>query len=161
MRSIDKTVEQETEVDPGSASEFDEEDTGFESVTLENERRRFEKEEKNFWDSFNVLQQELLKLVSSNSDEAYISYINSTSTRKLASVKDHLKRTMLHVAVERNEFNLVKFFVDVGLNVNEKEGCGATPLSIAVLLKNTRICKVLFDAGAKHSGPLYTSWLKN
>ena len=64
MRSIDKSVEQETEVDPGSASEFDEEDTGFESVALENERRRFEKEENNFWDSFNVLQQELLKLVS-------------------------------------------------------------------------------------------------
>ena len=64
---------------------------------------------------------------------------------------------MLHVAVERNEFNLVKFFVDVGLNLNEKEGCGATPLSIAVFLKNTRICKLLVDAGAKHSGPLYTS----
>ena len=157
MRSRDKSVEQERELDLGSASEFDEEDTGIESVTLENERRWFEKEEKNFWDSFNVLQQELLKLVSSNSDEACISYINSTSTRKLASVKDHLKRTMLHVAVERNEFNLVKFFVDVGLNVNEKEGCGATSLSIAVLLKNTRICKVLVDAGAKHSGPLYTS----
>lgn len=44
MRSRDKSVEQETEVDLGSASEFDEEDTGIESVTLKNERRLFEKE---------------------------------------------------------------------------------------------------------------------
>lgn len=51
MRSRDKSVEQETEVDLGSASEIDEEDTGIESVTLKNERRRFKKEEKNFWDS--------------------------------------------------------------------------------------------------------------
>ena len=87
MRSSDKSVEQETEVDLRSASEFDEEDTGIESVTLENERRRFEKEEKNVWDSFNVLQQELLNLVSSNSDEAYISYINCTSTRSLRLLK--------------------------------------------------------------------------
>lgn len=38
MHSRDKSVEQETEIDLGSASEFNEEDTGIESVTLENER---------------------------------------------------------------------------------------------------------------------------
>ena len=38
MRLRDKGVEQETEVDLGSVSEFDKEDTGIESVTLENEQ---------------------------------------------------------------------------------------------------------------------------
>ena len=45
----------------------------------------------------------------------------------------------------------------MGLEVNSREGCGITPLSLAVLHKNTAICKFLVESGARYSGPLFTS----
>ena len=50
-----------------------------------------------------------------------------------------------------------KFLVDLGINFNCREGCGMIPLNIAVLQSNTALCKFLFDSGAQHSGPLFTS----
>ena len=45
----------------------------------------------------------------------------------------------------------------MGLEVNSREGCGITPLSLAVLHKNTAIFKFLMESGARYSGPLFTS----
>ena len=67
------------------------------------------------------------------------------------------ERSLLHVAVERGHNNFVKFLVDLDLNVNDREGCGMTPLNIAVLQKNSVLCTFLVESGAQHSGPLFTS----
>lgn len=45
----------------------------------------------------------------------------------------------------------------MGLEVNYREGCGITPLSLAVLNKNKDLCKFLVESGARYSGPLFTS----
>ena len=45
----------------------------------------------------------------------------------------------------------------MGLDVNCREGCGVTPLSIAVLCKNTSLCKFLVESGTRCKGPLFTS----
>lgn len=66
-------------------------------------------------------------------------------------------RTLLHVAVEFAQENLVKCLVDMGININSKEGCGTTPLNLAVLQKNLVISKFPVESGAKYCGPLFTS----
>lgn len=83
--------------------------------------------------------------------------VHNEINRTTALVKDHLQRHLLHLAVERNHKNFVKFLVDVGLNVNDREGCGMTPLSIAVLQKNNALCRFLVESGAQYSGHLFTS----
>jgi flagellin-specific chaperone FliS len=49
------------------------------------------------------------------------------------NVKDHNGRTILHAAVENGNIPLVKTLVTVGVDINAKELCGATPLTIAVI----------------------------
>ena len=104
-----------------------------------------------------MIQQEVNNILSRNSKEEYISSVNNPKTKRSVAIRDHLQRSVLHIAVERTEVNLVKFLINIGLHVNAREGCGATPLTLAVLTKNTLICKFLVEAGAKHSGPLFTS----
>ena len=112
-----------------------------EAITLERERRHFENEDKLFWESYNLLNQELLNVTLTNSEEFYIKSVeNIKKNRKAAALTDHLKRTMLHVAVEKNHDNFAKYLVDLGLNVNAREGCGMTTLSIAVLNRNSVLC---------------------
>ncbi len=161
LRSREKSLEQVSDIFPvdecDSDQSDDEECVRSNSITIENERRRFEKKDKSFWDVYNTIQQELTSVLSKNSEEAYISSVNNAMTIKSAAIQDHFNRTVLHVAVERSEVSLVKFLINIGLDVNAREGCGTTPLSLAVLTKNTLICKLLIEAGAKHSGPLFTS----
>ena len=68
-----------------------------------------------------------------------------------------MQRSLLHVAIEQGHQNFVKYLVELGMNVNCREGCGLTPLSLAVNGKNATICKFLVESGAKYSGPLFTS----
>ncbi len=161
LRSREKSLEQVSDIFPvdecDSDQSDDEECVRSDSITIENERRCFEKKDKSFWDVYNTIQQELTSVLSKNSEEAYISSVNNPMTIKSAAIQDHFNRTVLHVAVERSEVSLVKFLINIGLDVNAREGCGTTPLSLAVLTKNTLICKLLIEAGAKHSGPLFTS----
>ena len=126
-------------------------------VTLENERRRFDKEDKSFWDIFNTVSVELSDIYESNSEERYLEFVNSPSNKKRAAVCDHLGRSLLHVAVEQGNECLTKCLLDMGLDVNCREGCGVTPLSIAVLCQNTTLCKFLVESGARCKGPLFTS----
>ena len=158
MRSSDKHLEQATEIIPDDSDDVDGEDAPCaESVTLEKERHRFETEDKPFWNTYNFLLQELSNVMSKNSEEDYICFVNNPDIRKSATIKDHMKRSILHVAVEQSESNLVKCLINMGLDAKVREGCGTTPLSLAVLTKNTWMCKLLGDAGARHSGPLFTS----
>lgn len=47
--------------------------------------------------------------------------------------------------------------VDMGKGVKYREGCGITPLSLAVLNKNKDLCKFFVESGARYSGPLLTT----
>ena len=100
---------------------------------------------------------EMLSVNTANSEESYIMSISSRENRKLTTIKDHLKRSLFHVAVEQDHQNFVKYLVELGMDINCREGCGLTPLSLAVHGKNGSVCKFLVESGAKHSGPLFTS----
>lgn len=142
MRASEKTVEGSMDV---MQEESDEEETESmkpsrftESTTLENEKRRFENEDKLFWDAYDYVTQQHNAAIKSNREEAYMSSVKKPENIEKALTRDHLNRSMLHVAVERSYKTLVKYLVDIGLNVNDREGCGLTPLSLAVLKKKQR-----------------------
>ncbi|XP_028396960.1 uncharacterized protein LOC114520826 [Dendronephthya gigantea] len=165
MRSTRKTFDGLTEDDSQDDFSFasDEEDapgirtSTKETVTLERERNRFQNEDKPFWEAYNGLMHEMMSANTANSEETYMMSISSLENRALTTVKDHLKRSLLHVAVEQGHQNFVKYLVELGMDVNCREGCGLTPLSLAVHGKNGNICKYLVESGAKYSGPLFTS----
>ena len=113
--------------------------------------------DKPFKDAYNVLTNELLNVTSENSEESYMNSVKRIKKQKYSAMRDHLQRSMLHVAVEQNHMNLVKYLIGIDLDVNAREGCGMTPLNIAVICKNTDMCKFLVKCGAQCSGPLFTS----
>ena len=165
MRSREKAVEGSLEFEEVE-EESDDEDVGLhapgstntnESTTLEKERRRFESEDKLFWEAYDYLVQEHITAIRSDSEEAYMLSIQSAENKAKAWRRDHLNRTMLPVAVERNDKTMVQYLLDIGLNVNDREGCGLTALNLAVLQKNNSLVNFLVKSGAQHSGPLFTS----
>ena len=60
-------------------------------------------------------------------------------------VTDHHKRTLLHAAVEQENMSLVKTLISTGVDINAKEMCGATPLTIAVIKRNEEISCYLLE----------------
>ena len=55
---------------------------------------------------------------------------------------------MIHAAVQRKSFKLLKCLITAGCNVNEIEGCGATPLALAVCNTKKKIVEQLCSNGA-------------
>ena len=156
-REIDGATDEELETEEECPGETEQDSTESSATTLEGERRRFETEDKPFWEVFNCISSKLSDTIASNSEESYLAFVNSPEHKLKVNVKDHLKRSLLHVAVEQGHDSFAKCLVDMGLDVNSREGCGITPLSLAVLHKNTAICKFLVELGARYSGPLFTS----
>ena len=72
-------------------------------------------------------------------------------------MKDHLGRTLLHIAVEQLNSNFVECLFHVGFNPNATEKCGVTPLIIAVILKSNEMCQLLVNSRASVRGPLFTN----
>ncbi len=60
-------------------------------------------------------------------------------------VTDHHGRTLLHAAVENENVPLVKTLISTGVNINAREICGATPLTIAVIKRNEEISRYLLE----------------
>ena len=83
--------------------------------------------------------------------------MKTTRDETIGCVRYYLQRSVLHVTVERTEVSLIKFLVNIGLDDNASEVYGATPLTLAVLTKNTLIYKLLVEAAAKHCCPWFTS----
>ena len=126
-------------------------------TTLEAEHRLFRLQDKPFWDMFNSLYGELCGVIDSKIQEKYYRFVLDLKRSEKFALHDHLKRTLLHVAVEQSNLSYIKFLIDVGIDVNSKEGCGLTPLSLAVLKNDPEVCEFLVDCGACYDGPLFAS----
>jgi len=70
---------------------------------------------------------------------------------------DHFNRTVFHHAVENENTSLVRVLIAVGLNPSAKEGCGVTPLALAVLRQRNDICQLLVENYVTIDGPSFTS----
>ena len=68
------------------------------------------------------------------------------------AIKDEYERSILHVAVEQRELTLVECLLLCGAKVNETEGCGATPIMIAICNNHEQMCKLLMSYGARTTG---------
>ena len=76
--------------------------------------------------------------------ERFIDWVDSNGNI-WENVKDYNGRTLLHEAVKSENFSLVKMLVCARVNVNAKERCGTTALTIAVIKKNEEISKFLLE----------------
>ena len=78
LSSTGKSLEQVVPVDIFSEDESESESmgegegVGLDSVTIENEQRRFENSDQSFWDVYNMIQQEVTNVLSRNIKEMYI-----------------------------------------------------------------------------------------
>ena len=66
--------------------------------------------------------------------------------------KDDNLSTVLHVSVERNLKTLVECLLACGAEVNCREGCGVTPLHLAVFHGHIEVVRTLLQYDAKPSG---------
>ena len=74
-----------------------------------------------------------------------------------ADVTDHPGRTVLHAAVENGNMTLVKTLVSSGVDVNVKERCGASPLTLAVIRKDEEMCFFLPNNFAVYSDYFFST----
>ena len=75
-----------------------------------------------------------------------------------AQCKDRYERTIFHAAVEEKQYTLVNILLAAGINPNAKEGCGATPMSIAVINSDLDMCKILQMNFGASQGELFGSF---
>ena len=113
--------------------------TSSATSTLENERRRFRSEDEEFWQVYSSISSRVNNAILSNNEEQFIRTVNSMATENLEKHIDHLKRSLLHVAIEKGDNQLAKAIISSGFNVNKKEGCGLTPLHLAITSSNVNM----------------------
>jgi ankyrin repeat protein len=110
---------------------------------------------------FKVFYDSMLKLIeecSISASEYSMENVVQKLTLKRDEInctKDKYERTIFHVAVEEKNYLLVKILLAVGININAKEGCGVTPLSIAVMNNDIAMCKLLLENFAEYNAPFF------
>jgi hypothetical protein len=82
----------------------------------------------------------------------------SKKQKELNETRDKFERTVFHAAVEGKRYTLVNILLSSGTNPNVKEGCGATPLTIAVLNSDIAMCKLLVENFAEYEGEMFGSF---
>ena len=143
----------------------DENDTADLHVQMENDhtvettvssiQRIFDIEDRLFKSTYDSLKHKIDDAVKGNKLDRIVKEIKEKPHIK--TMKDHLGRTFLHVAVGQSDLNFVQCLLHTGFNPNVKEKCGATPLIIAIIQKSKKICQLLVNARASVRGPLFTN----
>ena len=139
--------------DDGDAPEREQEYRSDTTVTLM--RKLFEKEDYLFNSTYVSLTDKLKKAIESDTLGRFLKEM--AEKPNIQTARDHLGRTLLHVAVEKLNIDFVRCLVHAGCNPNAREKCDATPLVIAVILNNRDICQLLVNARASTRGPLFTN----
>lgn len=80
-----------------------------------------------------------------------ISFIKSHSGM-WSTFKDNYNRSVLHIFVERGNVKVVESLILCGAHINEGEGCGVTPLMLAIVNQNIDMIKLLLKYEARVRG---------
>jgi ankyrin repeat protein len=142
--------------------ELDGESDDSDSDTDDATRMLFDKHNDN---KFNTL----LKQLTEQAQETVNSYDDhscldkmvhelSRGNKKINDCRDRYDRTIFHAAVEEKQYTLVNILLACGINPNVKEGCGATPMSIAVINSDFEMCKLLLTNFGEYQGELFGSF---
>ena len=75
--------------------------------------------------------------------------------KKINNCRDRYDRTVFHAAVDEKQYTLANILLVCGNNPNAKEGCGATPMSLAVINSDLEMCKILTMNFAEYNGELF------
>ena len=120
-------------------------------------RRRLEEKDTKFKSAYLSLKQQVSHACQAV-DTGTVSALKNSLMEKgdaLRNIRDQYERTLLHASVEEGQHQITKILFSIGFNPNVQEGCGATPLVLAVLENNQSICKTLIDHLADVSDPLF------
>ena len=127
--------------------------------TIEITTQFFQKQDGKLTKLYNRINNAMLNAMQSREGERMSKFLKTLQDSRMdwENVTDHLSRNVLHYAVEYNNIPLVKTLLSCGVNINVQEGCGATPLSIAVLNNSSAMCELLVQNFSSFSGPLFAS----
>ena len=69
--------------------------------------------------------------------------------KTISYVTDKDKNTLLHIAVDKNDTNLLNYLIKEGVRINRSNKKKQTPLDLAIKNKNINIIETLLKTGAK------------
>ena len=117
-------------------------------ATLLSKKTSFRMGDRLFSRTYDSIQNKMWRMSEIGCIDQLLLDLRSNEEKEHMQVKDHSGRSLLHVAVEQNNFNLAEALLSVALNPSAKENCGATPLILAVIDENVKLTQILADAGA-------------
>ena len=124
------------------------------SSTLAAQAKIFKKEDKLFFSTYNKLQSKMWKHHDQGELDLFSQYLQERLSF-LSETKDHLGRSLLHLATEQDNFVFARCLLSAGFNPNTTENCGAAPLTIAVIQEKAKLCELLVKCGADVRGPVH------
>ena len=74
--------------------------------------------------------------------------LNTNEEENLLSKKDYLKRTILYIAARNGYYDLVKYLIEIGADINEIQSTGSTPLHAASYFGHESVVKLLLENGS-------------
>ena len=121
---------------------------------LQELRKEIKDKESAFKTAYTNLKQQIAHASLSTDLGTMNLFVNNLKDKKdeKVMVTDQYERTFLHQAVEENNVTVSRVLLQIGCNPNAQEGCGATPLTLAVLRNSTDLCKLLVDHLASPEG---------
>ena len=157
IRSGEKSIDSFDNSDCDSSEGGETED--FHAETIESTKRYFQQEDGALNKLYDRINGQMINAMQSTESGDLVKLVDKLHNTgdNWEIVTDHLGRNILHCAVENGNIPLVKTLLSAGLNINVQEGCGATPLTIAVLRKDVNMCKLLVEHFALISGVLYSN----
>ena len=162
--NMDGQITIDEDFDAGENRNSDEDDDGViphkeqdyrSDTTVTKMQKLFEKEDYLFTSTYETLTDQMKKAIEGDRFERFVKEL--AEKPYIHNARDHLGRTLLHVAVEKLNINFVRRLCNVGFNPNARGKCGITPLIIAVILKNKDLCQLLVNTRASVRGPLFTN----
>ena len=122
--TVAESLDGSLNLNPVDASDSDEEEVllsseNVPSVTLKQKRQLFRKEDKLFSTVYDKLLNKVWKMSEKGQLEIYQNYL-SEQKEFLGSLRDHLGRTLLHVAVEHDNLSFADYLLTAGFNPDIK-----------------------------------------
>ena len=116
-----------------------------------------QKQDDAFKELYNKISTKVQQAVYSNEDGALNTLIEQLGTdmKIINGTRDCYERSIFHCAVEMKNYVLVKILLTIGVNPNSQEGCGATPMTVAVINGDIDMVRLLLDHFAEYKGPLF------
>ena len=153
-----ETIQQLTEAEKAFEPFQDVHDESF-SPDEDPSASNIQKVDAKFQNIFDNLLKKMWEAQQASDVSEYDKFINWLSVQRESweDVRDHNGRTILHAAVENGNMTLVKTLVSAGVNVNIKERCGATPLTLAVIRKDEEMCSFLLNNFAVYSDYFFST----